>query len=79
MHYLICIDSDQYLPPSKFRILSVLSNVAVPQPSENIFRIDFTEDSDDVHIGWLGSKPNKCELMNNIMQFNGSTQTTLIF
>lgn len=69
MHFLICIESDQYLPPSKCRILSVLPHVAVPQPSDKIFRIDFTDDSDEVHIKWLGTLPNKCKLFENASFF----------
>lgn len=61
MHYLISIDSNQYIPPNKCRILSVLPQVAVPQPSDKIYRIDFTDDSNEFHIKWLGTVPNKCE------------------
>lgn len=60
MHHLISIESEQYLPPNKCRILSVLPHVAVPQPSEKIYRIDFTDDSDEAHIKWTGTLPNKC-------------------
>lgn len=63
MHHLICIESDQYLPPTKCRILSVLPHVAVPQPSEQIFRVDFG-DCNDIHVKWLGTLPNKCECLN---------------
>ncbi|XP_055322190.1 folliculin isoform X2 [Sitodiplosis mosellana] len=59
MHHLICIESDQYLPSSQCRILSVLPHVAVPQPSDKIYRIDFTDDSDEAHIKWPGTLPNK--------------------
>lgn len=61
MHHVICIESDQYLPPTKCRILSILPHVAVPQPSEKIFRIDFTEDTNEVHVKWLGALPTKCK------------------
>lgn len=62
MHHLICFESDQYLPPTKYRLLSVLPHVAVPQPSEKIFRIDFNESTNEVHIKWQGTLPNKCKL-----------------
>lgn len=62
MHYLICIESDQYLPPTTCRILSVLPHVAVPQPTEKIFRIDFNEDTYEAHVKWPGTMPNKCKL-----------------
>lgn len=61
MHHLICFESDQYLPPAKCRLLSVLPHVAVPQPSEKIFRIDFIESTNDVHIKWHGKLPSKCK------------------
>lgn len=62
MHHLICIESDQYLPPTRCRLLSVLPEVAVPQPSEKIFRVDFMDDTNAVHIKWLGTCPNKCKI-----------------
>lgn len=65
MHHLICIESDQYLPSNVSRIISVLPHVAVPQPSDKIFRIDFTEDLDEVRVKWLGTLPNKCKLIKN--------------
>lgn len=65
MHHLICIESDQYLPPIKCRLLSVLPQVAVPQPSEKVFRIDFMDDTNVVHIKWLGTCPNKCMLIRS--------------
>lgn len=76
MHHLIFIESDQYLPPTKCRILSVLPQVAVPQPTEKIFRIDFTEDTNEVHVKWLGTLPSKCKFQTNEMflsniNFNG--------
>lgn len=61
MHHVICIESDQYLPPIRCRILSVLPQVAIPQPSEKIFRIDFTEDTNEVHVKWFGTLPTKCK------------------
>lgn len=61
MHHLICLESDQYLPPTRCRILSVLPQVAVPQPTEKIFRIDFAEDTNEVHVKWLGTLPSKCK------------------
>lgn len=79
MHFLICIESDQYLPPSKCRILSVLPHVAVPQPSDKIFRIDFTDDSDEVHIKWLGTLPNKCKLFENAFFFLNGEQSQFLY
>lgn len=60
MHKLTQSECNQYLPATVCRILSVSPNVAVPQPSENIFRVDFVSDSDYVHVKWLGELPNKC-------------------
>lgn len=65
MHHLICIESEQYLSPIKCRLLSVLPQVAVPQPSEKIFRIDFMDDTNVAHIKWLGTCPNKCKLQRS--------------
>lgn len=61
MHHLICIDSDRYQTPTECRILTVSPSIAVPQPSENIFRIEFLDNCDDVHVKWLGCLPNKCK------------------
>lgn len=61
MHHLICIESDQYLPSSRCRILSVLPEVAVPQPSDNMFHIDFADDTNEVQVKWLGTLPSKCK------------------
>lgn len=62
MHHLICTSSDQYLTQTECRILSVSHSVAVPQLSDDIFRIEFLDNSNDVHVKWLGCLPNKCKI-----------------
>lgn len=63
MHYLVKSDAQNYVPSSEFcRILSVLPPIAVPQASATIFRIDFVDNSDEVHVKWLGTLPTKCKL-----------------
>lgn len=77
MQHLISIESDQYLAAEKCRILSVLSHVAVPQPSEHIFRIEFIDDSNDVHVKWSGSLPNKLpDLLTRIFKSIDETLLT---
>lgn len=74
MHNLTQTDCSQYLPASQCRILSIPTSVAVPQPSADVYRIDFVGDSDEVHVKWLGGLPSKCEnsqctrsiLINNV-------------
>lgn len=61
MHKLTQTDCSQYLTTSACRLLSIPTSVAVPQPSADVFRIDFVGDSDEVHVKWLGGLPSKCE------------------
>lgn len=61
MHKLTQTDCSQYLPSSKCRLFSIPTSVAVPQPSADVFRIDFVGDSDELHVKWLGGLPSKCE------------------
>lgn len=63
MHKLTQPDCSQYLAASECRILSIPTSVAVPQPSADVFRIDFVGDSDEVHVKWQGGLPSKCEIM----------------
>lgn len=65
MHHLICIDSEQYVSSTKCRLLSVLPQVTLPPPSEKMFFIEFLDDTNTVHIKWLGTCPNKCKFCNN--------------
>lgn len=56
MHKLIQTDS-QYLTNSDCKIIAVLPEIAVPMPSNLIYRIDFLDDK--ISIKWLGEVPNK--------------------
>lgn len=69
MHRLTQTDCSQYLPASQCRILSIPTSVAVPQPSANVFRIDFVGDTDDVQVKWLGGLPTKCKILK---EFSGA-------
>lgn len=60
MHRLVNIESDEYLTPDKCRILTVSHAVAVPLPSEDIFRVDFLDNPNELHVKWLGKMPSKC-------------------
>lgn len=68
MHHLICTSSDQYLPQTECRILSISHSVVVPQLSEHIFGIDFLDNCDAVHVKWLGCLPNKCKIFKKVPQ-----------
>lgn len=55
-------NSTRYVPASECRLLSVLPEVAVPQPQAHIFRVDFVRDvaNDEVCIvKWTGQLPDK--------------------
>lgn len=58
LHHLTKINSQQYLPSTECRILSVSTDVAVPQPCAGIYRIDFTDDN-TMTVKWLGEVPDK--------------------
>lgn len=59
MHKVTRMNCSQYLSPGEFRIISVPTEVAVPQPSSSIFRIDFVGNEHDISVRWLGEMPNK--------------------
>lgn len=61
LHKLTQVECSQYLSPTECRMLSISSQVAVPQPSPNVFRVDFLGDSDKVAVKWTGELPNKCK------------------
>lgn len=55
----------KYVPPQESRILCLQPEVAVPQPSSGIFRIDFLSDDQDlVSVKWTGELPTKCEMIS---------------
>lgn len=67
LHKFTRMNGHQYVPASECRILSVVPEVAVPQPSANIFRVDFIclDDSgldDHVSVKWPGELPTKRKL-----------------
>ncbi|XP_059621212.1 folliculin [Phlebotomus argentipes] len=70
LHRLIHIDSSKYLSPSECRILTVSSNVTVPQPCTGIFRVDFSRDREwRLSVEWLGEVPGKTpDLLTKIMR-----------
>lgn len=60
LHKFTRMNSLQYVPATECRILSVVPEVAVPQPSSNIFRVDFIGVDDTVCVKWPGEIPTKC-------------------
>lgn len=67
LHRLTQTEGCKYLPSSVCRILSVPSQVAVPQPSPNVFRLDFLGDTDKVAVKWTGELPVKCKTNNRVI------------
>jgi len=59
MHTLTRNDSPRYVAPTECKILSVVQEVAVPQPCSTIFRIDFLGNDDLVSVKWTGEMPTK--------------------
>ncbi|KAG4073473.1 hypothetical protein HA402_000697 [Bradysia odoriphaga] len=59
MHTLIRSDSQRYVPPTECKLLSVVPEVAVPQPCSTIFRVDFIGNDDLVSVKWTGEMPTK--------------------
>lgn len=56
-------NSTKFVSAGECRLLSVMPEVAVPQPQANIFRVDFVRDvaNDEVClVKWTGSLPHKC-------------------
>lgn len=62
MHTLTRTDSPRYVAPTECKILSLVPEVAVPQPCSTIFRIDFMND-DLVSVKWTGEMPTKCKIL----------------
>lgn len=62
MHNLVRMDCDKYYPPTECRILSLTLEKAVPQPNNNVFRVDFMSESisRSVTVKWLTELPIKC-------------------
>ncbi len=67
MHTLTRNDSPRYVPPTECKILSVVPEVAVPQPCSTIFRIDFIENDDSASVKWTGEMPTKCKFPVGVM------------
>lgn len=65
MHILTRTDSPRYIPPTECKILSIVPEVAVPQPCSTIFRIDLIGNDDLVSIKWTGEMPTKCKTRRN--------------
>jgi hypothetical protein len=73
--YRAVLNSDQYLDVSHCNILGVKPQVAVPQPSPDILRLDILQPDDcadrsDVNkyiykITWGDKLPSKCRCLNN--------------
>lgn len=63
MHTLTRNDSPRYVPPTECKLLSILPEVAVPQPCSTIFRIDFIENGEAVSVKWTGEMPTKCKII----------------
>lgn len=69
MHKVTKMNCSQYLSPSEFRIITVPPEVAVPQPNNSIFRIDFVGNNNSVSVKWLGELPCKWpDLMTKVIR-----------
>lgn len=62
MHTLTHFNSIQYLTHANGKIVTVTSDIPVPIPSINLYRIDFIDGEKNVAVKWHGSLPEKCKL-----------------
>lgn len=64
MHNSVQHDSPQYLENSECRIVSVSPEIAIPQESHLLLRIDLVENEGEnmnISVKWNGQVPSKCE------------------